>query len=375
MFTDVLILAGGFGERLWPASCAECPKQFMSLQDGISFFQAAVLRALALNISGRIVVVTRKDILSGAVSHCSNLIAQLPEEQGRMLRKKLCIIAEPCSRHTAPPVMLTLRFLERTDPAFSHSLLVCTSDHVISPQESFISSVEAASRQAESGKLVCFGIQPNTASTEYGYIKRGELISAEDEAYVIDFFKEKPDEDTARQYLAQGSYWWNSGMFGFSSVLFESELSRLSPAIYEAFPLAADCSFPQVSDCDGIAVIESWDSMNEAYQQTPAISIDMAIAEKTDKAVAVKAAFSWDDVGSWDSFERLFTQNSSQTVTVQSTNCFVYSDVPTVLCGVDDLIVVAKNGKVLVMKKGESHLVREAVKKVKQQTSSENVSK
>ena len=334
-----------------------------------------MLRALALNISGRIVVVTRKDILSGAVSHCSNLIAQLPEEQGRMLRKKLCIIAEPCSRHTAPPVMLTLRFLERTDPAFSHSLLVCTSDHVISPQESFISSVEAASRQAESGKLVCFGIQPNTASTEYGYIKRGELISAEDEAYVIDFFKEKPDEDTARQYLAQGSYWWNSGMFGFSSVLFESELSRLSPAIYEAFPLAADCSFPQVSDCDGIAVIESWDSMNEAYQQTPAISIDMAIAEKTDKAVAVKAAFSWDDVGSWDSFERLFTQNSSQTVTVQSTNCFVYSDVPTVLCGVDDLIVVAKNGKVLVMKKGESHLVREAVKKVKQQTSSENVSK
>ncbi|HIW35903.1 MAG TPA: mannose-1-phosphate guanylyltransferase [Candidatus Treponema faecavium] len=366
MFTDVLILAGGFGERLWPASSAACPKQFMSLQDGMSFFQAAVLRAAALGVSGRIIAVTRKDILHTAAEHCQKLIEQLPEHDGECLRQKLCVIAEPCQRHTAPPVMLALRFLERMQPSQPHSLFVCTSDHVIHPESAFTEAVQAAFVQADAGKFVCFGIPPVSASSEYGYIKHGGRAEhTEAEAYTIDFFKEKPDARTAAEYLADGHYWWNSGMFGFGGALFENELARLSPAVYDAFPLAQECSFPLVVQDCGIDTVPVWDSMEDAYLQTPAVSIDKAIAEKTDKAVAIQAPFFWDDVGSWDSFERLFSENSARTVQVESSNCFVYADVPVVLCGVDDLIVAVKNGKVLIVKKGKSALVREAVRQVK----------
>ena len=106
--------------------------------------------------------------------------------------------------------------------------------------------------------------------------------------------------------------------------------------------------------------------MEEAYATVKAIAVDNAIAERTERAVAVRATFNWDDVGSWDAFERLFSENVGKTVQIASKNNFIYSDIPVALCGVDDLVVVIKNGNALVMKKGSSGMMREVVKQIKE---------
>ncbi|MBQ5877430.1 MAG: mannose-1-phosphate guanylyltransferase, partial [Treponema sp.] len=121
---------------------------------------------------------------------------------------------------------------------------------------------------------------------------------------------------------------------------------------------------PSISNINSIPYVESWAEMNEAYEKTPAIAIDIAVAEKTDEAYIVLASFDWDDVGSWDSFEK-HSKGEGHSELIQSNNCFVYSDIPVAICGVDDITVVIKNGKALVMKKGASPLVRDAVKLMK----------
>lgn len=360
MFSDVLILAGGFGERLWPASTASTPKQFMSLEDGVSFFQRAVLRAFLLAPEGRIVVATRGDLLETAGEHCLSLAERLDKERGEELCQRLCLLAEPWPRHTAPPVLLTLKLLEYLEPNPDRSLLILPSDHVISIDDAFCTSVEAAWRHASSGDaFVCFGIEPEGPATEYGYIKRGELISAEDECYAIAAFKEKPDRALAETYITEG-YWWNSGMFGFTASFFWDEIAAYSPDLGEAF--AGDAGRAKIESVSGIETVRDWPFMWRVYSGLRAVSIDVALAEVSKRARCVKAAFCWSDVGSWDSFERLFVSQAAHTVSIESTNCFVYSDMPVALCGVDDLIVVIKNGRALVLKKGASSLVRLAAR-------------
>ncbi|HAK69200.1 MAG TPA: mannose-1-phosphate guanyltransferase [Treponema sp.] len=363
-FTDVVILAGGIGERLWPASQPSCPKQFMSLANGVSFLQAAILRGLSLNPSGKILIITRKDLLASVSEHCASLMKTVPEDQKKKISEDLCIIAEPCPRHTCAPIMLACKYLELTGAPEDSSILVLASDHVISPEERFAADCALASETARKGHFVCFAIKPNEPSTGYGYIKQGEQIVPG--VHKIDQFKEKPDLETAKQYLESGKYTWNSGMFGFTRVFFENELKICDKDVYDAFENFKTASLPPQTTLNGIKYIADWEAMEKSYSQTPAIAVDNAIAERTSHAVAVEATFEWDDVGSWDAFERLFEKNSEGTVEIASHNSFVYSDIPVALCGVDDLVVVIKNGSALVMKKGSSGLMREVVHKVKE---------
>lgn len=367
MFTDTIILAGGYGERLWPASSPSKPKQFMSLEGGISFLQSSILRALSLDNGGKILVITRIDLLELMIEHCKEFADQLDDKQKKILCDSLYIIAEPIARHTASPIALACRFLEKINPSVKHSLLVLTSDHVIYPMANFIADVGKAYEAASQGYFVCFAIHPTEPATGYGYIKTGGKLNyfEGEEIYSISSFKEKPNLTTARQYLESGEYWWNSGMFAFSAETFFQELKKCEPVIFDAFKDTANGNSPFIEEKKGIKYIKNWDSMNESYKKTIPISIDNAIAEKTNKSCVVLASFDWDDVGSWDSFEKLFSKNSGVTTEVESQNSFVYSDIPVVLCGVKDLIIVIKNGQALVMKKGCSSLVKDAVKIMK----------
>ncbi|MBO5138002.1 MAG: mannose-1-phosphate guanylyltransferase [Spirochaetaceae bacterium] len=362
MFTDAVILAGGFGERLWPASKPEYPKQFLSLEGGISFLQASVLRAAALELEGSIIIITRADLLELAANQCRQLTEQTNSALGKKLKENLYIIAEPVPRHTTAPVILACHFLEKIKPQVEHSIIVLTSDHVINPAEAFVKDCQLAYEQATNNRMVCFAIPPTEPATGFGYIK-GQS-SKEKTSFPIIEFKEKPDLETAKTYLKNGNYWWNSGMFAFTSNFFQEELEILVPQIHKAFLPLKGKEQPVLGYFNGIKYVERWDAMEEAYKITPAISIDKAMAEKTNRAWAIKASFSWDDVGSWDAFEKLFSENQGNTTLVNSNNCFVYSDIPVALCGVDDLIVVIKNGNALVMKKGSSTLVREAAQKM-----------
>ncbi|MCR4940610.1 MAG: mannose-1-phosphate guanylyltransferase [Treponemataceae bacterium] len=363
MFSDVIILAGGFGERLWPASSSAFPKQFMSLEGGLSFLQAAIERALSMNVSGHILVITRKEISDTVVSQCSSLLEQCDEAKKKLLSDRLFVLNEPRPIHTAGAVALGCHFLKKLFPDEEHTILVLTSDHVIQPIESFIETTEKAYQAAIRDYLVCYAIKPENPCTGYGYIKPGRAFVdsdfSDDQIFFIDKFKEKPDFDTAKDYINQG-YFWNSGMFGFSSAFFFRELELYEPEVYKAFSMLENSQAPEIYIRKQLHCMRSWDLLEEVYDHSPKVSLDKGIAEKTKRACAVKATFSWKDIGSWDTFSSIFSDNQGKTADIDSKNCFVYSDLPVALCGVSDLIVVVKNNRVLVMKKGCSSLTKDA---------------
>ncbi|MBQ9239075.1 MAG: mannose-1-phosphate guanylyltransferase [Treponema sp.] len=365
MITDTIILAGGFGERLWPASSPALPKQFMTLHDGCSFFQASLYRAWSVNKNGTITVVTRKDLVATCVEHCTSLARQFSAVEREHFLQALCIVAEPCPRHTAPAILLATYLVQKKHPETNRTVLVLTSDHVIEPVEAFVADCQKAAAAAESGFLVCFAIPPTEPSTGYGYIKTGEPLFNLQHTFLIDYFKEKPDAHTAAQYLAAGNFWWNSGTFAFTAKDFDANVQLYAPNIYASFEAIRRAAVPVVQEYEGISVVETWPEMETVYSVVPAVAVDVAIMEKTNRACAVRASFHWTDVGSWDTFSSLASSHSApRVVQIESTENFVYSDIPVALCGVDNLVVVVKNNNVLVMKKGAGALVREAAQKM-----------
>jgi mannose-1-phosphate guanylyltransferase len=154
-------------------------------------------------------------------------------------------------------------------------------------------------------------------------------------------------------------------MFGFTADFFEKEMALYEPTIASDFSVFNKTNLPEIKLLNGIKYVKEWPAMEKAYENVKSIAVDNAIAERTEKAVVVKSTFGWDDVGSWDAFEKLFDKNEN-TVQIEAKDNFVYSDIPVALCGVEGLSVVIKNGKALVMKKGTSGFMREVVKQVKE---------
>ena len=365
MITDVVILAGGFGERLWPASSPDNPKQFMTLSGGLSFMQSSIFRALSLDVSGKIVIVTRKDLTASCVKQCKDMVKNVSEKAGSKLLTDTYVLSEPSPRHTAAAIMSASLFLEKISPDVKHTVLVLTSDHVIEPVSSFISDCQKAAECAEAGNLVCFAIPPTEASTGYGYIKSGENISADGSVFRIDSFKEKPDKETAKAYLESGKYSWNSGMFAFTTKFLLEEMKKCTPEVSSAFECVERGEKPAERIESAIHVVENWKELETAYSTTPKVAIDTSLAEKTTHAACVRSTFKWTDVGSWDVFSSLSDSVCPQMAEVEAKENFVYSDIPVALCGVEDLIVVIKNGSALVMKKGASAYSRKVVEAMK----------
>ena len=205
MFTDVIILAGGFGERLWPASSSKLPKQFMSLEGGSSFLQAAIQKAVAMNITGSILVITRKEISDTVIDQCSSLINTYTDEKKQILSKHLFVLNEPQPIHTAGAAALGCYFLKKLFPDKEHTILVMTSDHVIEPIEAFLENTETAYQAAKTGYFVCYAIPPTEPCTGYGYIKPGKPLDFKNTFDIVQF-KEKPDLDTAKEQINIRSY-------------------------------------------------------------------------------------------------------------------------------------------------------------------------
>jgi mannose-1-phosphate guanylyltransferase/mannose-1-phosphate guanylyltransferase/mannose-6-phosphate isomerase len=203
---------------------------------------------------------------------------------------------------------------------------------------------------------------------------------------VVAAFKEKPDKATAEQYVADGGYLWNSGMFVFRARAFFNELAPHHPEIAEPFQ-ALDATAdefapgagasgargggPADKHAETVAVVGRTPGLEDLYTQLPSISVDYAVMEKSSRAAVVTATFDWSDIGSWDEIAKLQTQadagsgGDTSVVTVQAEGNVVLSDTPVALCGVDDLIVVQKNGKLLICRRGESQLVKQVVERLK----------
>jgi mannose-1-phosphate guanylyltransferase len=274
-------------------------------------------------------------------------------------------------------------------PAAGRTALVLAADHLITPFELFHDAVTAADELAREGYLVTFGVTPTRAETGYGYVEAG---AEHGPGHLVHAFREKPDRETAEQYYASGKHFWNSGMFVFEQAAFARELAAHAPGVAEAARSAAGArggAEPQATDGAGFAtrtehgmrIAGETEALEAAYAAAPKISIDYALMEQSTRVAMVPVAFTWNDVGSWDEIaalsergmldpEAALTPMASgadtdtsrpPTVEVDAGGNFVFSELPVALAGVEDLIVVVRNGRVLITKKGESQLVKRVV--------------
>jgi mannose-1-phosphate guanylyltransferase/mannose-6-phosphate isomerase len=273
------------------------------------------------------------------------------------------IFLEPVARNTAAAIAVAALAVAREDPA--GILVVMPSDHVIRNEPRFVEAVRSAARVAATGKLVLFGIKPNGPHTGYGYIRKGApLPGFHDEAFKVDAFFEKPDIDTARRYVEAGDHFWNSGIFVLNVRTFLDELERLEPRILEA----ARTALLQAKDDLGFVRLD-----RSAFAQSPNISVDYAVMEKTTEAAMLPIDVGWSDVGSWTSLWEIAEKDAGgnyvngDAVLEDSKGLYVHSERSLVsTIGVKDLVIVDTPDALLVADKSRAQDVSKVVAKLKQ---------
>jgi len=263
-------------------------------------------------------------------------------------------------RNTAPAIAAAA--LQATAGGADPLLLVLPSDHVVADPDAFRDAVRAAMPAAESGALVTFGIVPSAPETGFGYIQAGAGAAADDGMRAVRRFVEKPDAATAAGYLAEGGYFWNSGMFLFRASRYLAELERHAPAILEAVRRAfADAA----RDGDFVRLARA------AFEACPSDSIDYAVMEKTDAAMVLPVDIGWNDVGSWSARWDVSEQDAAgnahpgDVIAVDSRNSYAYARRLVALVGVDDLVVVETDDAVLVARKDRVQQVKDVVARLK----------
>ena len=356
--TDItpIILAGGTGSRLWPLSRQLMPKQFLNLADSDnSLLQATLQRLEGLHTTPPQII-------------CNEQHRFLAAEQLRRLgMEQSNILLEPIGRNTAPAIALAA--LQALKSSSDPILLVLAADHLIQDTPSFHRSIHTALPLAVSGKLVTFGIVPSSPETGYGYIERGR--AAGEGGYYVNRFVEKPDRETASDYIGSGDYFWNSGMFMFRASRYLEELQRFQPTILAACRLALekgtqDMYFTRVDE--------------QTFIDCPEDSIDYAVMEKTADAVMVPLDAGWSDIGSWTALWEVSPKTKDGNVLkgdvldLNTNNTYVYADnrlVTTV--GVKDLIVIETKDAVLVAHKDSVQDVKKIVDRLKNDNRQEHI--
>lgn len=344
-----VLLSGGSGTRLWPLSRELYPKQFLPLAGEDTMLQATWRRIAPVADAAPIVVANEEHRF---------LVAEQLRQVGAPTP---AIVLEPVGRNTAPAIAAAA--LQATADGGDPLLLVLPSDHVVRDPDAFRAAVGDALRAAEQGALVTFGIHPTGPETGFGYIQSGtDPSDAGDGVRKVLRFVEKPDAATARTYLTEGGYSWNSGMFLFRASRYLEELARFQPAILaavrEAFAKARrDGDFVRLD--------------KEAFAKSPSDSIDYAVMEKTDAAMVLPVDIGWNDVGSWsalwDVAERDADGNAhlGDVIAVDTRNSYAYARRLVALVGVDDLVVVETDDAVLVARKDRVQEVKQVVAQLK----------
>jgi mannose-1-phosphate guanylyltransferase / mannose-6-phosphate isomerase len=351
-----LILSGGSGTRLWPVSRRNLPKQFLSLKGQGTLFQQTLARALQLPQVAKPIVVASEDHRFLAAEQLRE--AGMPDAT---------IVLEPVARNTAPAIALgALQALTRDPEAL---LLVLPADHLISDNAAFIAAVQAALPLAQQDWLVTFGIRPDRPETGFGYIRRAAALDAS--SFQVGQFVEKPDQATAEQYLADGSYDWNSGMFLFKAARYLEELGQHAPAILDAVRQAHAAA---ACDLDFVRIGK------DAFARVPDDSIDYAVLEKTQRAAVVPVSCGWSDIGSWAALwlagdkDRDGNLCEGDIMALNSHNSLLRTHEHHLLAtlGVDDLIVVTTPDATLVAHRDAAQEVKEIVARLKAAKRSEH---
>lgn len=343
-----IILSGGSGTRLWPLSRKQYPKQYLPLLGKNTMLQETILRLNGLeNVAEPIVVCN--------VEHRFLVAEQLIQ----ININNPTIILEPIGKNTAPAISAAVLYLQKqkTEATF----LVLSADHLIQDVTKFHQAINLAIENANKDLLVTFGIVPNNPNTGYGYIKAKNKT----EVSKVEKFVEKPDFATAKKYLQQGNYLWNSGMFMFKSKILLDELTKFSPKIINFVNNAVDKA--QI-DLDFIRLNE------QSFSQSPSDSIDYALMEKSDKVVVVPLDAGWNDIGSWQALYQVGKKDKNKNAITGDvicddvTNSYINADNHMVAAiGVKDLIIVDTPDATLVAHQDKAQDVKKIVEKLQTQ--------
>ncbi|MGH8687184.1 MAG: mannose-1-phosphate guanylyltransferase/mannose-6-phosphate isomerase [Burkholderiales bacterium] len=352
-----VILCGGTGSRLWPMSRRLLPKQFLALVSERTLFQETAMRTHGLEGFGAPLVVTNAEQRF--------LAADQLRDAGIAPR---AILLEPAARNTAPAVAVAAEAALRDDA--DAVLFVQPSDHLIGNLEAFRAAARAAVALARRDYLIAFGIAPSEPATGYGYIEAGEPLGPG--AFRIRRFIEKPTLARARELLARGGFYWNSGMFVFRARRYLDELERLRPEMRAAAREAVALAKP---DLDFLRLDAA------AFSASPADSIDYAVMEHTEAGAVVRADMRWSDVGSWSALWEAGDKDAAGNVVRgdvelrDAAGCYVHADGRHVsVLGARDLVVVETDDAVLVAAKDRSQEVKEVVEHLERAKRTEHVS-
>jgi mannose-1-phosphate guanylyltransferase len=347
-----LILAGGVGTRLWPRSRTTMPKQMLGLTSHRTMIQQTFDRVREVIAPEHIWVMTNAE-------YVDLVRAQLPEIPSAN------VVGEPAPRGTAPAIGLGAQFVAKQNPK---GVMFCLhADHFIADEESYRAAMQSAAAIAQEGWLVNLGVTPTRAETGYGYVELGDTVGTYEGApgYRVERFREKPDADTAREYVESGRYLWNTGIFCWRTDRIQAEFTRLLPPI--------QTTLTTIGDAIGTATFQEtlWGEWETLSGET---TIDHGIMEQATQVATVPMNAGWNDVGAWDSLAALLprdTQGNSvtgagETIVLDTQNTFVHSEEKMVaVVGVRDLIVVDMNDALLVMHQDCAQDVKKIVTELK----------
>ncbi|MGJ4932462.1 mannose-1-phosphate guanylyltransferase/mannose-6-phosphate isomerase [Bradyrhizobium sp. HKCCYLS2038] len=341
-----LIMCGGAGTRLWPASREVRPKQFLPLFGARSTFQDTLLRVSDADLFARPIIITN-------AAYRFMVLEQLAE-----IGIEADVLLEPMRRDSGPAIAAGAAFAQSRDQ--DAVVLALAADHVVRDKAAFLAACREGLVAAEAGRIVTFGVNPERAATEYGYISPGATVSGEVRA--VAKFVEKPDQPTAERYIGEG-YLWNSGNFMFRASVLLDEYRKFDAASVQT---VADAVSKAGRDLSFI-ILDS-----DAFAAAKPISIDYAVMEKTERAAVAPVSCGWSDVGSWHAVWELSDKdgqgNAARGTAVfeDSRNCNVVTDKALVaLEGVDDLVVVAAQDAVLVSRQRDANGLKRLVAKLK----------
>lgn len=350
----VVIMAGGAGTRFWPKSRQNNPKQLLRIVSEKTMLQDTYERIKKITLPEKVLVITGANLKK----EIENQLPEIPQEN---------IIAEPFGRNTAPCIALATTIINKRENDKPAVMAVLPADHLVKDVNAFQKTLLAAAKlAAKEDTLITIGIKPTYPEQGYGYIQRNSKVIEQDgqKIYSVKTFAEKPNIETARRFINSGDFYWNAGIFIWSTKAILNEFESQLTELYELLP-----NLQRKIDTTAMS-----SEILKVYSATKSISIDYAIMESAEKVCVIEAEFDWSDVGSWEAVYNLSDKNkngnvifSDHFIELNSKNNFFQLENKKLIAAIDveDLILVETNDAILICNRNSSQRVKDIVDKMK----------